>query len=64
MIPGNTIPKSLAEYQERMYAEATRLRERTPESTAAMILEAFGDFAYIVAQELDRRDQREDWQKG
>ena len=63
MIPGNTIPESLAEYQQRMYAEAKRLREQNPGSETAFTVEAFGDLAYIVAQELERRDEREDWQK-
>ena len=33
MIPGDSTPENLGEYQKRMYAEAKRLRERTPEST-------------------------------
>lgn len=69
MIPGRTIPESLAEYQERMYDEAARLRDLLNQKgpgiatieSVAMLIEALGDLAFVIAKEFERRDEREDW---
>ena len=64
MIPGDEIPESLAQYEQIMRATAKRLRERDPESVAAVMVSALADLAHVVAQELERRDgEREDWQR-